>query len=676
MLIARVEDKYVFLTNEEKEIENEIRNVEVDFSAINKKLASIIFDDILKNRKYRYPANKQDFDISRFLNGHPLDGAMLNDLVVKILTPKDPTYTFYNSDAACRPYTSEGDGCILIRLSEEGRTWTDIDLVVQTEKFLKDNAGQRPEQASLLSEKARENSVREKMLRVQLESLIVEADVWAIGERLPKKSSTPSSIVDEACRYVIENTFGKLKMLRPYNGEIAREINHQLTLENDAELDLGDTEESNPDAMREVETWVSMNIEYNKPVYLRDILNHFARRPFGWPEEEVKLLVARLARKGKFSFSQQNNNIERKQVWELFNNSRRHSELRLHKIRRHDESQIRKAAQTMAEIAQQPFSEREEPALVEHIRQVFDDWKQELNVFRAKAEGGNNPGKNEIESGLRLLNSILSEKEDFALIEKVTTLADDLLEFSDSRENLVDFYRKQFTTWQKLGAALTGSFKSNRSALEKDVVAVKALGELESIWQMPEPYKHLNRITPLIEQVQNVNQQLVEQHRQHALERIDARIEESRQRLQEAHATSELQNSVLLPMQKARKRAEVSQSIPEILAEQQETMALQTDAEKKINQWIDELRKKQEAQLRAVKEAKQAAEPQQSYVADEKPVIQVVPKKTHLVNVASEMRKATGGEVLETAEQVEKALDKLRSKLLAAIEAGDRIRLQ
>lgn len=242
MLIARVEDKYVFLTNEEKEIENEIRNVEVDFSAINKKLASIIFDDILKNRKYRYPANKQDFDISRFLNGHPLDGAMLNDLVVKILTPKDPTYTFYNSDAACRPYTSEGDGCILIRLPEEGRTWTDIDLVVQTEKFLKDNAGQRPEQASLLSEKAKENSVREKMLRVQLESLIAEADVWAIGERLPKKSSTPSSIVDEACRYVIENTFAKLKTLRPFNGDIAREIHALLTVENDAELDLGELE--------------------------------------------------------------------------------------------------------------------------------------------------------------------------------------------------------------------------------------------------------------------------------------------------------------------------------------------------------------------------------------------------------------------------------------------------
>lgn len=676
MLIARVEDKYVFLTNEEKEIENEIRNVEVDFSAINKKLASIIFDDILKNKRYRYPENKQDFDISRFLNGHPLDGAMLNDLVVKIITPKDPTYDFYSSDAACRPYTAEGNGCVLIRLPADSRVWTDIDLVVQTEKFLRDNAGQRPEQASLLSEKARENNAREKMLRVQIESLLAEAELWAIGERLPKKSSTPNSIVDEAYRYVIENTFGKLKLLTSFNGDINREIHAFLTVENDTELNLGEMEESNRDALREVENWISMGIDYHKPVYLRDVLNHFARRPYGWPEDEVKLLVARLAQKRKISFSQQNNNLELKQAWDLFNNSRRHSELRLHKIRRHDEAQILKAAKIIADVAQQPFNEREEPALVEHIRSVLGAWKQELDVFKAKAEGGNNPGKQEIDEGLRLLNSILNEKEDFALVEKVTNQADALLDFSEDREDLVDFYRKQFNTWQKLGAALQGSFKSNRSALEKDADALKALTELESIWQMPEPYKHLNRITPLIEQVQRVNQQLVEQHRMHALERIDTRIEETRQRLLEAHATAELQNRVLLPMQKARKRAEENHSIPEILAEQHETIALQTEADKQVNQWIDELRKKQQAQLRAANEAKHAAEPQQPYTAEKPAAIQPVPKKTHLINVSSEMRKATGSEVLETAEQVEKALETLRKTLLATIEAGDRIRLQ
>ncbi len=675
MLIARIEDKYVFLTNEEKEIENEIRNVEVEFTAINKKLATLIFDDILKNKKYRYPANKQDFDISRFLNGHPLDGAMLNDLVVKIITPKDTTYDFYNSDAACRPYTSEGDGCILIRLPADSRVWSDIDLTVQTESFLYKQSGQRPEQASLLAEKARENSLREKTLRVQLEDLLTRADVWAIGEPLPKKSSTPITIVDEACRYVIENTFGKLKMLRLFNGEISREIHALLTVENDTQLNMGEMEESNPDAVREVETWVSMKIEFNQPVYLRDVLNHFARRQYGWPEEEVKLLVARLARSNKFNFSQQSSEISLKQAWEIFNNSRRHSELRLHKIRRHDEAQLSKAALLMADIAQQPFNEREEPALVEHIQRVFDSWQQELNVFKAKAESGNNPGKKTIDEGLRLLKTVLNEKENFTLIETAIANADDLRDFSKDREDLVDFYHKQYATWQKLSAALNGSFKSNRSALEKEADALQALRELETIWHMAEPYRQLNRITSLIEQVEDINQRLIQQHRARALERIDLRINDLRQQLSAAHAEAHLQNSVLLPMQKARSRAEQSQSIPEILAEQQETIALQADAEKQLNQWIDELRKKQQA-LRRAAEAKKAEDQPQTYTAADKPTIVSVLKKTHVVNVAGEMRKAAGSEVLETAEQVEKALEALRTTLLTAVAAGDRIRLQ
>ena len=74
----------------------------------------------------------------------------------------------------------------------------DIDLVVQTEKFLRDNAGQRPEQTTLLSEKARENSVREKLLRVSWIRLLQKrtSGRW---RALAPKSSTPSSIVDEAC---------------------------------------------------------------------------------------------------------------------------------------------------------------------------------------------------------------------------------------------------------------------------------------------------------------------------------------------------------------------------------------------------------------------------------------------------------------------------------------------
>jgi hypothetical protein len=48
LLIARNGDEFVFLTNEEKEIENEIRHTDVESSEISNKLASVIFDEILK----------------------------------------------------------------------------------------------------------------------------------------------------------------------------------------------------------------------------------------------------------------------------------------------------------------------------------------------------------------------------------------------------------------------------------------------------------------------------------------------------------------------------------------------------------------------------------------------------------------------------------------------------
>ena len=92
---------------------------------------------------------------------------------------------------------------------------------------------------------------------------------------------------------------------------------HYLTVENDTELDLGNLEESNPDAMREVETgsaWISNTI--NLCIYaIFWTISRVDNAPYGWPEDEVKLLVARLACKGKFSFSQQKQQRRAKQAW-------------------------------------------------------------------------------------------------------------------------------------------------------------------------------------------------------------------------------------------------------------------------------------------------------------------------------------------------------------------------
>ena len=111
---------------------------------------------------------------------------------------------------------------------------------IKTDRFLKQNSGQRPEQESLLREKQLENIEREKRLRHDLEQLFTEAQLFAIGAKLQPRSSTPSAMLEEAYKYVIENTFAKLNLLRPTPGrsDALRELHSVLIADDISQLGL------------------------------------------------------------------------------------------------------------------------------------------------------------------------------------------------------------------------------------------------------------------------------------------------------------------------------------------------------------------------------------------------------------------------------------------------------
>ncbi|OOF14447.1 DNA repair protein [Salinivibrio sp. PR932] len=691
LLIARNGDEFVFLTNEEKEIENEIRHTDIEMSEVSNKLSSIVFDGILKgNRAYRYPINKQDFAVSRFCNGHPKDGTTLEDLVIKVISPLDSHYEDYAHDQACINHTLEADGCVLVKLGEHKRLWDELTTFIKTDRFLKQNSGQRPEQAHLLREKQMENIEREKRLRTDFEALFAEADVYAIGTKLPKKSATPSAIVEEAYKYVIENTFAKLNMLKATPGEVMRELKAVLAADDIAQIGLDlHADECNPEATREIEQYVTLKVERNEPVYLRDIVARFGKRPYGWPDNEILLLTARLGLAGKVSFSTQGTDLALKKAYEPFTSVRKRGEIRVHKIRQHDERQIKKAAGLVKEIFSKTFTGSGEKELYQLVRDELLAWNEELKSFRTKSQTGHFPGKSQIDDGLALVAGVLEKdvgsNPSFALIARFLEDADALEEFAEDFEDLDDFYNSQFQTWQALAGALNEKFKANRPALEKDSEALKALTELERIYNMPSPYEQLRHINPLIEQVAKVNSTLVEEKRTHALERVDLRIGRVKEALAEAHAPSELQNQALRPLQMCRQRIEATSSIPQIISEQTEVEGYEDEAYELLNDFIEDQRKKAEAEQRrheleqkkreeaAAKAGKAAPAPEQ---APEPVQPQPIAKRTVTINPTDAMAKSVTTGFIESEAEVDAYLAALKEQLIAAVKAGDRVRIK
>lgn len=669
LLIARNGDEFIFLTNEEKEIENEIRHTDYEISEVSNKLSSIIFDSILKGKKdYRYPVNKQDFAISRFCNGHPKDGTQLEDLVLKVISPLDTDYNHFSTDHYCKEYSLKDNGNVLVRLGEDKRLWDDLTIYVKTDRFLKQNSGQRREQEHLLKEKQLENIEREKRLLTEFESLLSEADVYAINTKISKKSSAPAAILDEAYKYVIENTFGKLNMLKASDGDVLREVKAVLTADDLAQIGLDlQTEENNPSALLEVEQYISLNFERNIPVTLRDIVTHFSKRPYGWPDNDILLLVARLGLAGKISLTSNGTNLPLKKSYDAFSSVRKRADVRVNKVRSHGEHQLRKAATLVKDLFGKTFTGSEEKELYSLITSELNAWCEKLKKYQGIAQSGQFPGKKDIETGIVLISGVLEQGNSYSLISRFIEDQDPLMDFAESFEDLEDFYEGQVDTWRQLDVALNQRFKANRSVLVGNPEAKKAIDDLESIYTMAEPYDKVRHIKPLIDKVEEINSQLVEQRKEQALSNLDSKVDNIQVALEEASAPSDVKNKALYPIRQCIERIKQTEYVHQIKSEEADSIDLESQAYDLINDYIEE----QNSQADSATSHTDSANINTDTSANTSNTAPL--RKTVTISPSHLIKSAVPSGVIEKEEDVEGYLAVLRDRLMKSVANGDRV---
>lgn len=88
-LVQKNGEIYVFLTDEEQEINREIESQNVEISEVIGKVAELIFDGLYDEKKYRYPKfnGRYTFGFNQFVDDRPYKANQNFDISLKILTP-------------------------------------------------------------------------------------------------------------------------------------------------------------------------------------------------------------------------------------------------------------------------------------------------------------------------------------------------------------------------------------------------------------------------------------------------------------------------------------------------------------------------------------------------------------------------------------------------------------
>ncbi len=662
-LVNRNGEDYFFLTNEERDISREIKNVDLGSGEETKLLGELVFDEVLSTlRKYRYPENNKDFGISRFCDLHPYGSRSEGDLVISVMTPLSDVYQEYG-EARCITQSTADEGQVLIRLDDDKALARELRTFLQTDKYIKrkNDGTATPTTLKILRERQEENRERKERLKAIIERLMKEAKYYAAGQSRPAPSGSVGAAVEEALGYLVKNSFPKLGYLKNPTTTPQAEIRAILAAPTQDGFNLDGGSVANAEALKEVLNYVTLMASKSHRVVLYDLVeDRFGRRPYGWNDWESVLLVVRLMMMGEISLvNDGDNTLTPDAIYGAIDGPNKWRRITVVKRQTVDQGSLQKA-RNIAKDVFEAIAPDGEDALTSHVRAQLGSWQADLNNWKPLADTGNYPGSTAIADAQGVIAKALNIQHSYQFLNHFIELNDDFVELADSFAELRNFYGSQKPTWEKLRAAKQ-RFDLNRYELLKDEDAAKALKNIDNILEAEKPYGRIKDASALIARVEEVNKARLKQRRDHAIEKIDEHIDKVKAELDEVGAAPELRNKCLHPLQSVKSDVETEESIAHIYQLQNAVR----DAADEAFDAIEQAAKSVTPAL-AGGDGQKASDGQQPTVKKPPAKKRRVVEPSHIVAIP----------YLETKEDVDAFLSKLRKELEEAIENNERVEIR
>ena len=587
-LVNRSGDRYFFLTSEERDISREIKNIETNSAEEARLLGELVFDDVLKGlRKHRFSINKVDFSFNRLCDAFPVGSRTDGALSVSVVTPLADDYDIYQDDGKCILESSQDGGQILIRLKDDEGLGRELRTLLRTEKYIrtKDDGTLPHATKRIHRDLAEENRSRRERLTFLLGELLSNASYFAAGQRLDVGADAPQAALNEAMEYLIQNTFPKMSFLETLLDEPLKEINAVLHSNDIGQSFLIDMPVINPQAIEDLQSYIDLCKKTSKQIVLFEMVaGRYANRPYGWPEFEVILLLARLTMAGEVQCVSGGAVISKDKLYEaLTTRSKWRSVTVVQKVVSKPEE-----VKTARELGQEVLGEmgpEGEDALFEFLRRRLENRRGNLNQYRTLANTGSYPGTKDIENNLSLLKPLLGLDDSQKFLTRFNDSRNGLLDLAEDYHDIEHFYEHQRHIWDKLRSA-TSRFKLNQMELERNDSAASALQRMQEILSSPNPYGLLKETEGLIATVGEVNETLITDRRVRAHTEISEHTTTVKAELSKAQGDTMLKTICLKPLENLVKQVTIEESLAHIAQFVAEAVRLKDEALDNIEHYL------------------------------------------------------------------------------------------
>lgn len=372
--IQRNGEVYEFLTNEEKDVEAEIKALDVDPTEITKELETLAFDTILRHRKIKHLGTGYEYAFSRKLDDHLLGREY--ELSINIISP-------FNDDASAPDAVrmrNMGREELAIVLTPDVRFIRDLRLFRQTDKFIRQSRSGSPQPGRdrIILEKGEQNGRRAKDLELRLRKLMAAARLFVRGDELDIGGDEPQDRVVKAFQSLVDKVYVNLPMLRGVNyveADIAKAASPKGGLFGDVGTGLTEAEQ---DVLNHIQAQARNGVK----VSAKYLTERFGAKPYGWPAVATLCLAASLSGKGKCEVRSDGTPLEGAELARALNNSHMLGNILLTPQLEFTSSQIKAAKDMYKELFGLPADGSDARVLgaewAESMRKLADELNQRM----------------------------------------------------------------------------------------------------------------------------------------------------------------------------------------------------------------------------------------------------------------------------------------------------------
>lgn len=526
MLVQKNGDNYVFLTDEEQEINREIENQHVEMAEVISKASEIIFEDIFSDKKYRYPLHygRYNFAFNQIVDDRPYKSNQNHDIGVRILTPGSD---YSDDETTLRMMSGQGKE-VLVVLPNDSAFLNELRSALKIEKYLRLTTSNKLAKFEQIKEAKRtEMRDRNSNAKLFLQESMKNAAIYVNGDRAQINTKEVSSRINEALGKLVSTVYHKL----PYIDVVMSEASIRALFKssNELTLNLEDVQEANAHALHDVLSYIAGNSAMHTKTSMKSIMDRFMKAPYGFVEDDVEWLVAKLFKNGDISLMLNGAaitllNKSSEEVIRYLTKKEFLDKLLTERRQQAGIEEKKAVREVMKELFGVSSINDDDDSIMQSFQNYSNNLLNELDKFEIMYNNYLFPGKKTITTGKSLLRAVVQIQSPSEFFKKVHSERDELLDFAEDFEPVKAFFSGEQKNIFKNSLDLIKIYDDSKNFFVSEIVE-RYVADVKNILNKEVPYSDIPKLPGLIDSFRDAYGDVLTQKEGPVLDAIeDAKI--------------------------------------------------------------------------------------------------------------------------------------------------------